>query len=80
MKHLLPLLAASILAGCQSSVPQSLPVIPPADLVSACVPLPDFTGKDADALLKYTVGVAYQYHRCEAKHAALSQWSRKINQ
>jgi hypothetical protein len=54
--------------------------MPPADLVSACEPLPDFTGKDSNSLLNYTVGIAFQYDECSAKQAALSKWSREINQ
>ncbi|WP_420841877.1 Rz1-like lysis system protein LysC [Fimbriiglobus ruber] len=80
MKHPLLLIAALTLAGCQFSAPQSLPIIPPADLISACEPLPDFTGKDTQALLTYTVSVAYLYHECEAKQTALAQWSKDINQ
>ncbi|OWK42220.1 hypothetical protein FRUB_04298 [Fimbriiglobus ruber] len=42
--------------------------------------MPDFTGKDTQALLTYTVSVAYLYHECEAKQTALAQWSKDINQ
>jgi hypothetical protein len=42
--------------------------------------LPKFTSKDANALLAFTVDMAYEYHRCEAKQIALAKWSREINQ